>query len=119
ARTTMSHHASTLRRIRHQFERLRARRTMLRRQRFGVELDIDAYFDAVMDGGAGQPLDDRLYVEIRPARRGIAIGLLIDGSSSTARPLNDSQRIIDVEQVALLLASEALAALGDVYALYS
>jgi len=118
-RATMSEYASIVHHIRHQFERLRARRALLRRQRAGADLDIDAYVATMMDRGAGRPLDDRLYVDTRPARRGLAIALLIDGSSSTARRLNDSLRIIDVERVALLLASEALSALGDAYAMYS
>jgi len=119
ARAAMSQYAPLVHHIRHQFERLRARRAMLRRQRAGADLDIDAYVAAMMDRGAGRPLDDRLYIETRPARRGVAIALLIDASSSTAARLSDSQRIIDVERLALLLASEALSALGDAYAMYS
>jgi nitric oxide reductase NorD protein len=119
ARAATSQYASLVHHIRHQFERLRARRSMLRRQRAGADLDIDAYVAAMMDRGAGRPLDDRLYIDTRPARRGLAIALLIDASSSTAARLNDSQRIIDVERLALLLASEALSALGDPYAMYS
>jgi nitric oxide reductase NorD protein len=115
----MSQYGSLVHHVRHQFERLRARRAMLRRQRAGADLDIDAYVAAMMDRGAGRPLDDRLYIETRPARRGLAIALLIDASSSTAARLSDSQRIIDVERLALLLASEALSALGDAYAMYS
>jgi nitric oxide reductase NorD protein len=118
-RAAMSQCGSLVHHVRHQFERLRARRAMLRRQRAGADLDIDAYVAAMMDRGAGRPLDDRLYIETRPARRGLAIALLIDASSSTAARLSDSQRIIDVERLALLLASEALSALGDAYAMYS
>jgi nitric oxide reductase NorD protein len=119
ARVAIGENASTVRRIRHQFERLRSRRALLRRQRAGAELDFDAYVEAVVDRSAGRPLDDRLYIDVRPARRGVAIAVLIDASTSTNRRLSHSQRIIDVERTALLLASEALDALGDLYAIYS
>lgn len=119
ARAAAVQHAATVRRIRHQFERLRARRTFLRRQRNGAELDIDAVVEAAVDRRAGRALDDRLYVDVRPARRGIAIALVIDSSGSTEQQLSESERIVDVERVALFLAGEALDALGDLYAIYS
>lgn len=119
ARAAAVQYAPTVRRIRHQFERLRARRTLIKRQRDGTELDIDAYVDSALDRHVGLPLDERLYIEVRPARRGVAIALLIDASQSTDRRLGDGQRIIDVERVALYLASEALDALGDMFAVYS
>jgi nitric oxide reductase NorD protein len=62
-------------------------------------------------------VDDRLYVAVRPARRGLAIALLIDISGSTDEWIDARRRVIDVEKVALLLASEALDALGDLYAI--
>jgi nitric oxide reductase NorD protein len=71
----------------------------------------------MVDQRAGQPPDDRLYQAIRPARRGVAICLLIDISGSTDEWIDVRRRVIDVEKVALLLASEALDALGDAYAI--
>lgn len=118
-RETIGQHRGTLRRIRHQFERLRARRTLLRRQRAGDELDIAAYVNAVVDRRAGRSPDDRLYIDARPARRGAAIALLVDASGSTDLRVTESMRIIDIERIALLLAGEALDALGDLYAIYS
>jgi nitric oxide reductase NorD protein len=119
ARAAATQYASTVRSIRHQFERLRARRSFLRRQRSGAELDIDALVDAAVDRRAGRAPDDRLYVDVRPARRGIAIALVIDASGSTEQQLSESERVVDVERVALFLAAEALDALGDLYAIYS
>ncbi|HXT14333.1 MAG TPA: VWA domain-containing protein [Gemmatimonadaceae bacterium] len=118
-RAAMNEHGATVRRIRHQFEKFRARRTLLRRQRAGSELDSDALVEAAVDRRIGRPFDDRLYVDARPARRGVAIAVLIDASNSTDRPLGHGQRIIDVERIASFLASEALDALGDLYAIYS
>jgi nitric oxide reductase NorD protein len=70
-----------------------------------------------VDQRTGHGVDDRLYIAVRPARRGLAIALLIDISGSTDDWIDARRRIIDVEKVALLLASEALDALGDRYAI--
>lgn len=112
-------HGALVRRIRHQFERLRARRTLLARQRCGDDLDVAACVDAVIDKRIGAAPDDRVYLASRPARRGLAIALLADTSGSTQTRVGDSTRVIDVERIALLLAAEALDALGDLYAVYS
>jgi nitric oxide reductase NorD protein len=112
-------HGALVRQIGQQFERLRARRTLLGRQRSGDDLDVEACVHAVVDRRIGGAPDDRLYVASRPARRGLAIALLADTSGSTQTPVSDSIRVIDLERIALLLAAEALDALGDVYAVYS
>ena len=101
--------------VRRQFERLRARRVRLVRQLEGDDLDIDAFVSAWADARAGSAVDDRLYQRVRPARRDIAIGLLVDISGSTDSWIADRRRIIDVEKEALMLACEALDALGDRY----
>jgi nitric oxide reductase NorD protein len=115
----LDRHAATVRHVRHQFERLRARRALLTRQRAGDELDLAACVNAIVDRRIGHPPDDRLYVDARPARRGLAIALLVDVSGSTEARVTTELRIIDLERIALLLASEALDALGDLYAVYA
>jgi nitric oxide reductase NorD protein len=62
-------------------------------------------------------VDDRLYVAVRPARRELAILLLVDVSGSTDTLVTKTLQVIDVEKIALLLAAEALDALGDRYAM--
>ena len=119
ARETLQSHAALVRQIRQQFERLRARRTLLSRQRSGDELDIDACVDAMIDRRLGSSPDDRLYLDARPARRGVAIALVADTSGSTEQRVTDAWRIIDLEKIALLLAGQALDALGDLYAVYA
>ena len=101
--------------VRRQFERLRPRRIRLVRQLDGDDLDLDAFVSAWADARAGSAADDRLYERVRPARRDIAIGLLVDISGSTDSWIGDRQRIIDVEKEALMLTCEALDALGDRY----
>lgn len=113
-------HAAVVRRVRQRFEPLRARRARLPRQRFGDEVDLAACVDALVDRRAGRAGDDRLYVAVRPARRALAIAVLVDVSGSTDAPVSarrgETRQIIDVEKEALLLASEALEALGDPFA---
>ncbi|HYD54163.1 MAG TPA: VWA domain-containing protein, partial [Gemmatimonadaceae bacterium] len=117
ATATLREHAPVVRQVRHRFERLRARRMRLSAQREGEELDVAACVRALADRNAGVVADDRLYVAVRPARRPVAILLLVDVSGSTDLPVAGSLRIIDVERTALLLAGEALEAMGDAYAM--
>jgi len=116
AAAVLSRHAPLVRRLRERFERLRAQRTRLTQQRQGDELDVEACVRAMVDLRTGHSADDRLYVAVRPARRALAITLLVDISGSTDEMVGRS-RIIDVEKTALLLTSEALDALGDVYSI--
>jgi len=115
AARVLAEHGVLVRRLREQFERLRARRQRLTQQRDGEELDLAACVSAQVDVRAGRAVDDRLYAAVRPARRELAILLLVDVSGSTSEPAGTT-RIIDIEKTALLLTGEALDALGDRYA---
>ena len=115
ARDVLRRHVREVAAVRRQFERLRAHRVRLVRQLDGDDLDLDAFVSAWAEARAGSATDDRLYEHVRPARRDIAIGLLVDVSGSTDSWIADRRRIIDVEKEALMLACEALDALGDRY----
>jgi nitric oxide reductase NorD protein len=119
ATATLQEHAPLVRRVRERFERLRARRTRLPRERDGDELDLAACVGALVDARSGHAVDERLYVAVRPARRELAILLLVDVSGSTDTFVTKTLQVIDVEKIALLLAAEALDALGDRYAMLS
>ena len=119
ARSRMSEHAAAIRGIRQRFERLRARRVRLRQQLDGEELDLPACVEALVARRMGRSGDERLYTATRATRQPLAIALLVDVSGSTGAPVSDGQRMIDIEKTALLLASEALAALGDRYAIFT
>ena len=112
----MGRHATLVRRIRRRFDALRPRRVRLSRQTDGTELDLSAYVTAFADRQAGQSGEDRFYTAERPARRDLAIALLIDTSESTDGWVGASLRIVDVEKEALVVLIEALDALGDLYA---
>jgi len=119
AADVMQRHSALVRTIRHHFERLRARRMLLNRRVSGDELDVAAWVDAVIDRRVGDAPDDRFYREARPARRGLALSLLVDVSGSTETRVSDGLRIVDLEKIALLLASDALDALGDSFAVHT
>lgn len=110
-------HAPVVREIRERFAPLRAQRTRLRRQRNGDELDLEAVVTALVDRRMGRVPSEQLYQVVRPARHTVAFALLVDASGSTATRLADGRTVLDVERMTLLLASEALASLGDPYAM--
>jgi nitric oxide reductase NorD protein len=107
--------AREVQQVRRRFERLRPQRLRFRRQPDGPEVDLGAYVTLHADLSAGCATDDRLYEDVRAARRGVAIALLVDVSGSTDSWVSGQRRIIDVEKEALLLVCEALDALGDRY----
>ena len=97
---TLRRHAALIRGVRRDFERLRPRRTSLKRQPDGAELDIDACVADYADRRGGGAGDDRFYVDSRPLRRDVAITLLVDVSASTDGWVSGDRRIVDVEKEA-------------------
>lgn len=119
ASAALMRHSRLTRRVRGRFERLRPRHVRFGRQPDGSELDIDAFVTAVADRQAGTPVDGRLYVSRRRARRELSVALLVDVSASTDGWVSAGQRVVDVEKEALLVVCEALDALGDRYGIYA
>jgi nitric oxide reductase NorD protein len=112
----MARHAALVRRVRRRFDGLRPRHERVGRQDDGPELDHGAYVAAFADWRAGHPGDDRFYTATRPARRDLALALLVDVSASTDSWVSGGLRIIDVEKESLIVLLEALDALGDRHA---
>src|SRR5690606_31909843 len=112
---TLALHRPLLDAIRRRFEMLRARRTHLRRRLDGEDIDVDACVQALSDFRAGLPLVQSLYQSLRPARRDLAILLLVDVSGSTDAWVSTHRRVIDVEREAVLLVCIALDGMGDRY----
>jgi nitric oxide reductase NorD protein len=113
---TLREYQSMLHVVRRRFEMLRAQRIRLRKQLEGDEIDLQAYIDTYADFKAGVPMAQALYQIYRPAKRDMAIVLLIDISGSTDGWVAANKRIIDVEREALLLVSIALQGLAEPYA---
>ena len=118
-RSALSRHGRLARRMRARFERLRPRPIRLDRQIDGSEIDISAYVVAAADLRAGASVNGDLYVSLRPARRELAVALLVDISASTDAWVSADRRIVDVEKEALVVVCEALDALGDRYGVFA
>jgi nitric oxide reductase NorD protein len=98
--------------LRRKFELLRREPRLLRRQKDGDDIDIDAIVEAFSDMKAGISPGDNLFVKLDRQERNIAALFLLDMSGSTKGWVNQA------EKEALVLMSEALDALGDRYAIY-
>jgi nitric oxide reductase activation protein len=70
--------------------------------------------------------EERLYTKRLRRERDVAVSLLLDQSSSTARSItrnplqpytHPGRRIIEIEKEGLVLMSEALEAVGDMYSI--
>jgi hypothetical protein len=117
---TLSAHRSVVRLLRRCFEGLRPpafRR--LTGQPDGEDLDVDAVVRRAAEQRAGFEGSDRIYIRHERKERDVAVVFLVDISGSTARQIDGSRRIIDVERESLVLLCEALDAVGDQYALYA
>jgi nitric oxide reductase NorD protein len=113
-------HGPLIGRLRRSFEALRPSQPERQRGlRDGDELDMDCVVEARVNRRASGEMSDRLYQRRLPARRDVAVAFLVDLSSSTNEVANtDGKRIIDVEREALVLAAEAVDAIGDDCAIY-
>jgi nitric oxide reductase activation protein len=82
--------------------------------------------DYVIDRRADGQQSERIYTKRLRRRRDVAVSFLLDQSSSTARTIGrhplqpytrPGRRIIEIEKEGLVLMSEALEAVGDVYSI--
>jgi nitric oxide reductase NorD protein len=113
-------HAVLVRQLRRQFDQMRVDRAHLTRQWRGEELDLDTCVAALVDRRMGRAPDERLYTIVRPGHRPLALALLVDVSASTGDAAAGGElRVIDVERLALLVAAEALEALGNEWAAFA
>ena len=101
-----------VRNIRRSFEALRGDDRMLRRQKNGDDIDIDAVVESYVDVVEGNELTDRLFIKSRKLERDLAVIFMVDVSGSTKGWINDAER------ESLVLLCEALQTLGDRYAIY-
>lgn len=106
-------------RMKQLFELIQPRRTWLRGQLDGSDIDIDALIDRTSDQRLGIDSGElRLYRQARQTERDLACLLLADLSLSTDTYVDNDHRVIDVIRDSLLLFSEALASTRDRFALY-
>jgi len=113
--------------IRHQFQLMKPENlTRINRELDGEDYDLNALVDFVVDRRADGHQSENIYTKRLRKQRDVAVSLLLDQSSSTARTItrnplqpytHPGRRIIEIEKEGLVLMSEALEAVGDVYSI--
>ncbi len=113
--------------IRHQFQLMKPENlTRINREIDGEDYDLNALVDYVVDKRADGQQSENIYTKRLRKQRDVAVSLLLDQSSSTARTItrnpmqpytHPGRRIIEIEKEGLVLMSEALEAVGDVYSI--
>jgi len=111
--------AHPARKVRRQLEAIAPGRRWLRNQPDGSEADLDACLRAMADHKAGHRVGELAsYLACERRERDLATLVLADLSMSTDAWVDNEARVIDVIKDSLMLFSEALAAIGDRFALY-
>jgi nitric oxide reductase NorD protein len=108
---TLEKHRGLLIKLKKQFEMLRCTERLVKRQREGDDIDLDAVIASISDIRAGRPESEKLYVRLRRDDRDIAVMFLIDMSSSTEGWVGEALK------EALIMMGESLEVLGDRYAI--
>ena len=113
--------------IRYQFQLMKPENlTRVANEIDGEDYDLNAVVDYFIDRRADGHQSERIYTKRLRRRRDVAVSFLLDQSSSTARTIgrhplqpytHPGRRIIEIEKEGLVLMSEALEAVGDVYAI--
>jgi nitric oxide reductase NorD protein len=113
--------------IRHQFQLMKPENlTRVANEIDGEDYDLNAVVDFFIDRRADGQQSERIYTKRLRRRRDVAVSFLLDQSSSTARTIgrhplqpytHPGRRIIEIEKEGLVLMSEALEAVGDVYSI--
>ncbi len=112
SRGVLNQYHGMIQSIKRQFERIQMSQVLLKRQKDGDRVDLDAAVEAFADSKAGLNPSERLFSQMRRNKRDIATAFLIDLSGSTRGWINE------MERTALLILSEALEVLKDRFAIY-
>lgn len=98
--------------VRRQFEALRPRRILLKRQPEGSDLDIDEAIRARCDFLASGEITDKFYCDSRNNERDLAVSVLFDASRSTEAYIGP-RSIMDIGKQVLVALAEGISACGD------
>ncbi|KOR31312.1 nitric oxide reductase activation protein [Achromatium sp. WMS2] len=110
--STIKQYAGLIKHLRRTFEAMRDGNKILKRQKHGDDIDIDALTEALADVKDGREMTEQLFTHNQRHERSIAVMFMVDMSGSTKGWINDAER------QALVLLCEALEVLGDTYAIY-
>ncbi len=124
---TRSRYRGVISSVRHQFQLMKPENlTKINRELDGEDYDLNALVDYVVDRRADGQQSERIYTKRLRKQRDVAVSILLDQSSSTARTITRNplqpytfpgRRIIEIEKEGLVLMSEALEAVGDSYSI--
>jgi nitric oxide reductase NorD protein len=109
---TLIKYGDLVRQLRRTFEAMREEDKLLKRQKEGENVDIDALIEGIADMRAGHEPPTAVYTKVYRAERNIAVLFMVDMSGSTKGWINDAER------ESLILLCEALEVLGDRYGIY-
>jgi len=109
---TLARYSGLVTELRRTFEALRGENRLLKKQKNGDDIDLDAVVEAYSDARSGLEMSDRLFTKRRKSERDMAVVFMVDMSGSTTGWINEAER------EALALLCEALEILGDRYAIY-
>ena len=125
---TRSRYRGVISSIRHQFQLMKPENlTRINRELDGEDYDLNALVEFVVDRKADGQQSENIYTKRLRKQRDVAVSILLDQSSSTARTItrnplqpytHPGRRIIEIEKEGLVLMSEALEAVGDIYSIY-
>lgn len=94
-----------------------SRQERVRRQSDGEFLDIDACIDAVIARRIGEAPDPRVHGRYQRRNRDLAVQLLLDVSRSAGDKVSGTScSVLDFERQAVALMAQAMADLGDTFA---
>ncbi len=105
-----------IRSVRRQFEALRPARQWAGGQLDGEELDTDAAIRAAGDLAATGQGNDRVWRQLRPEQRDLAVSILFDASRSTESAVT-GRAVIDIAREALTALAWGIDACGDACAI--
>jgi nitric oxide reductase activation protein len=124
---TRSRYKGVISSVRSQFQMMKPENlTRVNREVDGEDYDLDALIDYVVDRRVDGHQSENIYVKRLRKQRDVAVSLLLDQSSSTARTItrnplqpytHPGRRIIEIEKEGLVLMSEALESVGDRYSI--
>jgi nitric oxide reductase NorD protein len=109
---TLKRYSGYIKILRKKFELLKRETRLLRLQKDGEDIDIDAAVEAYADMHAGYSPGENLFIRLDRQERNMAVLFLLDMSGSTKGWVNEA------EKESLVMMCEALEALGDRYAIY-
>ncbi len=107
-----------IRMVKRQFEALRPRRELLRRQLDGTELDTDALVRSFADLKAHGEGSERIWMQHLQTARDLSVAVLFDTSRSTESWVQGRQ-VIDIARETLLALAAGLEACGDDHAIFA